>query len=185
MIDTKTSPVAASPAARYVTLPYLDSSDHPENSPAWFLSAFASRADELCMESTLVLRRLSWDLDGVNISAVVAAEREGITRETGASGAVNPIDAKTAKLLEEFLFLHLEQAQHRHTFTKWEFWQQMACEYLPLEHFDGDRQGQFAARFAEFLSQSPDWLVAKWQASGLSVAGLITSVLDAAITSKE
>jgi hypothetical protein len=124
-------------------------------------------------------------LDGVNISAVVAAEREGITRETGASGAVNPIDAETAKLLEEFLFLHLDQAKHRHTLTLWEFWQQMALEYLPLEHFDGERQGQFAARFGEYLDQQPDWFGAKWQASGLSAADLITAVLDAAITSKE
>jgi hypothetical protein len=183
MIETKTSPVAV--VARYVTLPYLDSSDYPENSPAWFLSAFATRADELCMESTLALRRLSWDLDGVNVSAVVTAEREGITRETGASGAVNPIDAKTAELMEEFLFFHLEQAQNRHTLTKWEFWQQMACEYLPMSNFDGERQDQFAARFAEFLSRSPEWLVQKWEASGLSAAALIAAVLDAAIVNKD
>jgi hypothetical protein len=179
MIDTKTKPVAAS-VARYVTLPYLDSSAYPENSPAWFLSAFAGRADELCMESTLVLRRLSWDLDDVNIRAVGAADRDGITRETGASGAVNPIDAKTAEVLEEFLFLNLDRARHEQTLAKWEFWQQMACEYLPAAQFDGERQDQFAARFAEFLGQSPGWFVAKWQASGLSVDALIAFVLDTA-----
>ncbi len=177
MIDTKTKPITA-PAARYVTLPYLDSADYPKNSPAWFLSALASHADQLCMESTLALRRLSWDLDDVNISAVVVADREGITRETGASGAVNPISAETAEVLEEFLFLHLDQARHEQILTKWEFWQQMACEYLPAAQFDFDRQSQFEARFGEYLDQQPDWFGAKWKASGLSVSGLIAAVLS-------
>lgn len=184
MIDTKTKPITA-PAACYVTLPYLAEKDLPETSAMWFLSALASHADQECCEATLALRRLGWDLDDVNISAVVAAEREGITRETGASGAVTPISAKTAEVLEEFLFLHLDRARHEQTLTLWEFWQQMACEYLPREHFDGERQDQFAARFADFLSHSPEWLVAKWNASGLSVDDLIATVLDAAIVDKD
>lgn len=171
----------------YITLPFSRGfGDVPANSPQWFLAAFAAWVDSQCCDALIELRRLSFRAHETNASAVHAARRCGISRETSLPAllfGLGSLPSGEAEKLSEFFFFYLERAKHEITLVALDFFHEMALDYIPAHHFDGDRQDQFEARFAEYLDDRDygSFKNEAWQASGLSVDDLIAEILrDAA-----